>query len=116
MDSMRGKNFPKRGEIYWIDLDPTIGNETKKTRPGLIVSNNDGNELSGIVMVAPISSKVKNIFPFEVEVNLKGKRGKIMLNQCRALDKSRLVNKLGEVDEKLMQAVEDAIRIVFALK
>jgi len=112
---MNGKKFPKKGEIYWINLDPAIGKETKKIRPGLVVSNDIGNEFSDIIMVAPLTSKIKNVYPFEVEITLKGKPSKIMLNQCTALDKSRLADKLDEVDAKVMQAVEDAIRIVFGL-
>ena len=112
---MNGKKHPKRGEIYWVDLDPAIGEETKKTRPGLIVSNNIGNEVSSIVMVAPITSKVDNVYPFEVKTVLNGKPAKIMLNQCKALDKSRLKDKIGNVDSDTMRNAEEAIRIVFGL-
>jgi len=112
---MSGDKFPKRGEIYWVVLDPAIGGETKKTRPGLIVSNNIGNEVSKVIMIAPITSKVKNIYPFEVKTTLNKKSAKIMLNQCKALDKSRLKEKIGEVDTITMKAVEDAIKIVFGI-
>jgi mRNA interferase MazF len=109
------KDFPKRGEIYWVNLDPTIGSETKKTRPALIVSNDIGNENSHVVIVAPITSKVKNVYPFEVEVTVNKKPGKIMLNQCRAIDKSRLSGKIDIIDHEKMKAVEDALKIVFSL-
>ena len=112
---MNGKKFPRRGEIYWADLDPTIGTEIQKTRPALIVSNDDANEFSNLVMIAPITSKIKRVFPFEVKIPLKGKNSKILLNQCRAIDKFRLSGKIGEVDIRTMEAVENAIRIVFGL-
>lgn len=112
---MSGKEFPKRGEIYWVNLDPSVGSETKKIRPGIVVSNNIGNEFSNVVMIAPITSKIKNVHPFEVEIVLNNKPGKIMLNQCRAIDKSRLLDKIIEIDPKIMRAIEDAIRIVFSL-
>ena len=112
---MNGKKFPKRGEIYWVELDPARGGETQKTRPGLIVSNDVGNELSNVVMVAPITSKVRNIYPFEVKCILNGKPAKIMLNQCRALDKSRVLDKIDEVDHITLHAVIEAIKIVFAI-
>lgn len=112
---MSGKWYPKRGEIYWVNLDPAIGGETQKTRPGLIVSNDIGNEASQIVMVAPITSKVKNVYPFEVKATLNGKPAKIMLNQCKALDKSRLKDKIGNVDDAIMRHAEEAIKIVFGL-
>jgi mRNA interferase MazF len=112
---MSGKKYPKRGEIYWVNLDPAVGSETQKIRPGLIVSNDIGNEASLIVMVAPITSKVKEIYPFEVSIEIRGKHGKIMLNQCKALDKSRLRDKIGEVDSNTMKDVDEAIKIVFGL-
>lgn len=112
---MAGKKYPRRGEIYWVDLDPAVGAETNKIRPGLIVSNNIGNEVSDIVMVAPISSKVKSIFPFEVKISLLGKSAKIMLNQCKALDKSRLKNKIDSVDLSIIKEVEESLKIVFGL-
>lgn len=112
---MSGKRFPKRGEIYWVELDPARGNETQKTRPGLIVSNDIGNEVSNVVMVAPITSKLRHVFPFEVKCLVDGKPAKIMLNQCRALDKSRILAKIGEVDHMIMHAAVEAIKIVFAI-
>lgn len=116
MAQKTGKKFPKRGEIYWTNLEPTIGAETKKIRPGLIVSNDVGNEVSDVVMVAPITSRIKTVYPFEVKIVLNNKPAKIMLNQCRALDKSRLSSqKIGEVDSITLSEVEEAIKIVFAL-
>lgn len=114
---MNGKEnkFPKRGEIYWVNFDPTVGGETKKTRPALIVSNDIGNEVNNIIMVAPITTKVRKIYPFEVKVSVDGKVGKIMLNQCRAVDKSRLTSKIDDIDQETMKSVEDAIKIVFGL-
>ncbi len=111
---MSGK-FPKRGEVYWTDLDPAKGSETQKKRPGLIVSNDIANELSRVVMVAPISSKVTNIYPFEVKTEINGKPAKVMLNQSRALDKIRLQRYICELDFNTMQAVDEAIKLVFGL-
>jgi mRNA interferase MazF len=117
MDLMSGKqaDFPKRGEIYWVNLDPTVGGETKKRRPALVVSNDIGNELSSVIMVAPITSKIRQVYPFEVKISLTGKPGKIMLNQCRAVDKSRLNGKIDSTDRETMTSVEEAIKIVFGL-
>lgn len=109
------KNFPKRGEIYWVNLDPVVGSETKKTRPGLIVSNDVGNEMSQLVIIAPISSKIKNVYPFEVKTLVNGRPGKIMLNQCRAVDKSRLKAKMDEIAPEQMRDVDEAIKVVFAI-
>ena len=108
-------NFPKRGSVYWVSLDPAIGSETKKTRPCLIISNDSGNEASGMVIVAPITSKVKKIYSFEVEVTISGKRGKVMVNQCRTIDKSRLGKKECSLDFEVMEEVNEAIRITFGI-
>ncbi|NGX60353.1 MAG: Endoribonuclease EndoA [Chlamydiae bacterium] len=108
-------DFPKKGDIYWVNLDPTIGGETKKTRPALVVSNDIGNENSKTIIVAPITSKVKNVYPFEVKVFVNEKPGKIMLNQCRAVDKSRLTSKINSVDQRTVKSAEDAIKIVFGI-
>ncbi len=112
---MSGKKHPKRGEIYWVDLEPAIGGETRKIRPGLIVSNDIGNEVSLVVMVAPITSKVNDVYQFEVKTIVNGKPAKIMLNQCKALDKSRLKDKVGNVNAATMREAEEAIKIVFGL-
>lgn len=112
---MSGKKYPKRGEVYWVELDPSVGKETQKTRPGLIVSNDIGNEVSDIVMIAPVTSKIDRLYPVEVKITLDGKQGKIMLNQCKAIDKSRLKARMGSVDSDTMKSVEEAIKIVFAL-
>lgn len=92
-----------------------IGGETKKTRTALVVSNDIGNEVATIVIIAPITSKIKTIYPFEVKVSVKGKIGKTMINQCRAVDKSRLTSKIDEIDHKTLKLVDDAIKIVFGL-
>lgn len=116
MGQMTGKNFPKRGEIYWTDLDPAIGGETKKTRPAVVVSNDIGNEFSQVVMIAPITSKIKKVYSFEVETIVNDKRAKIMLNQSRAIDKSRLQKLIEQVDEATLRLIDEAIKLVFGIK
>ena len=111
---MTGK-FPRRGEVFWVSLDPSVGSETKKTRPCLVVSNDKGNEVSDMVIVAPITSKVKKIYSFEVGVSIAGKAGKIMLNQCCVIDKSRIGKKESLLNSDTMGQVDEALKIVFAL-
>lgn len=106
----------KRGEIYWVKLDPTMGNEIKKTRPGLIVSSNNINKCSKLLMIAPITHTIKKVYPFEVETILKGDSAKILLNQCRAVDKLRLVDKVAILESATMLLVEEALKIVFSMK
>lgn len=112
--------FPRRGEIYWVSLDPTIGSEIAKTRPCLIVSNDVGNQYAARVIVAAITSRgVDRVFPFEVLVPA-GEGGlndasKVVLDQIRTVDKRRLGRRIGTLSPALMQAVDRAIRISLAL-
>ncbi|HJZ23396.1 MAG TPA: type II toxin-antitoxin system PemK/MazF family toxin [Candidatus Babeliales bacterium] len=105
----------KRGEVYWVNLDPSIGKEIKKTRPALIISNDLANQYSSRVIVAPITSNIQNLFPFEVAIELNGKKGKIMLDQIRSIDKIRLGKKIDTCDLATIRLVNRALEIVLAL-
>jgi mRNA interferase MazF len=96
--------YPKKGEIYLVNFDPTIGHEVKKKRPAVIISNNIHNQFSPLVTVAPLSSNINKVYPFEVYV-LKESAGlnensKIMIIQLRSIDKKRLINKIGNIEDK----------------
>lgn len=107
--------FPKRGEVYWANLDPTIGTEINKKRPCLIISSDEGNEVSSRVTVAVITSSVKTVYPFQVKILMKNKEGKVLLNQVRAIDKQRLDGKIASLDKEAMQQVDKALKIALAL-
>ncbi len=111
---MSGKRL-YRGDVYWVNLDPTVGSETKKKRPCLIVSNDIINEMSDVIIVAPITSTVKKVYSSEVKTHVGKKLGKIMLHQCRSIDKSRIETKLDHLDFDVMNLVDDAIRVAFGL-
>lgn len=100
----------KRGEIYWVNLDPTIGNEVKKRRPAVILSPDEMNRSLPVVIVAPITSSKKS-WPTRADIKLSGKAGQIMLDQIRTVDKSRLMKRIAEVD--VAEAL-DALQIMFA--
>ncbi len=111
----------RRGEIYWVNLDPTVGSEIKNVRPALIVSNDQNNQHANTVTVLPISSQVKHNYPFEVSMK-QGEGGvdkdsKIMANQIRTVDKRRLRGApLGDaLNTALMDAVEKAIKLHLSL-
>jgi len=112
--------YPKRGEIYLVNFDPTIGHEVKKKRPAMILSNNIHNQYSPLVTVAPLSSNVNKVYPFEVYIP-KGMAGlnnnsKIMVIQLRSIDKKRLLNKIGTIkDKKILEKVDRVIREHFNL-
>ncbi|MBU2618543.1 MAG: type II toxin-antitoxin system PemK/MazF family toxin [Proteobacteria bacterium] len=90
----------KRGEVYWVNLDPTMGTEIKKTRPALVVSPDDMNKVLPRVIVAPLTSKGQPL-GCRPEITLDGKQARILLDQLRCVDKLRLAGKMGEVDMAL---------------
>lgn len=90
----------KRGEVYWVNLDPTIGTEIRKTRPALIVSPNDMNAALPRVIIAPLTSKGKPL-GCRPELMFQGKQALILLDQIRTIDKQRLAGKLGEIELKI---------------
>lgn len=109
------KNFPERGEIYLVCLDPTIGSEIRKTRPALIISNDINNQYSGTVTVVPITSSRGKIYPFETllpagESGLP-KRSKAKCNQVRTVDKKRLIRSVGRVSSDKILEIENALKI-----
>lgn len=110
------KSFPKRGDIFWVMLDPTVGSEINKTRPALIVSTDVGNEVASRVIVAPItSSSMQRVYPFEVPVTIKSKSCKVLLDQVRSIDKSRLGSKVLSLEQDVMQDVDKALKIALGL-
>ena len=96
--------YPKKGEIYLVNFDPTFGHETKKKRPALILSNDIHNQYSPLVTVAPLSSNTNKVYPFEIYVPKKStalqENSKIMIIQLRSIDKKRLINKIGNIEDK----------------
>ena len=105
----------KRGELYYADLSPVIGSEQGGVRPVLIVQNNVGNKYSPTVIVAAITSQInKAKIPTHIEVNTTyglTKDSVILLEQIRTLDKRRLKDKIGALDEKRMEGVNKALLI-----
>lgn len=105
----------QKGDLYWADLDPTVGSEIAKKRPVLLVSNDINNRFSSTVSVVPITSNTEKIYPFEVRL-LAGEGGlknesKIKANQIRTIDKLRLGNRLGRLTDSRIRDVEQAILI-----
>ena len=85
-----------RGEVYWVELDPTLGSEIQKTRPCLIISPDDMNAILPRVIIAPITSKGQAL-GCRPEVLLMGRKGLILLDQIRTVDKIRLKAKIGDI-------------------
>ena len=90
----------KRGEVYWVNLDPTIGTEIPKTRPALIISPDDMNAALPRVIIAPLTSHGQPL-GCRPELMFDGKQARILLDQIRTIDKLRLAGKLGEIELKV---------------
>jgi mRNA interferase MazF len=87
----------KRGDVYWVNLDPTVGSEVKKRRPALIVSPDEMNRVLPVVIVAPLTSTSKP-WPTRTSVTINGKTSQVMLEQIRTVDKGRLLGCIGSID------------------
>ncbi|MHB1377065.1 MAG: type II toxin-antitoxin system PemK/MazF family toxin [Candidatus Humimicrobiaceae bacterium] len=108
-------NFPKRGEIWLVSLEPVAGHEIGKTRPALIISNDRNNEYSSTVTLIPITSSIDKIYPFEVFISKTDSElqldSKIKCNQIRTVDKLRLVKFAGKIKAERLFKVEEALLI-----
>ena len=93
-----------QGEVYWVNLDPTLGSEIKKTRPALVISPNDLNQALPRVIIAPITSKGQPL-GCRPELVFQTKPARILLDQLRTVDKRRLGQKMGEIDVAVWQPV-----------
>lgn len=104
-----------RGEVWWVEFDPSIGSEIKKTRPAVIVSNDAANRNLSRVVVVPLTSNTGRQYPGEAVVTVGGQSSKAMADQIMAADRTRLKRLLGTLSKADMLAVEDAIKVHLAL-
>jgi mRNA interferase MazF len=102
-----------RFEVYLTNLDPTVGSEVKKTRTCLVVSPDEMNHNIRTVIVAPLTTKGQ-AYPTRVACRFKGKNGRVVLDQIRTVDRSRLIKKLGRIDDKTAAAVLQVLHEMFA--
>src|SRR6266516_2614912 len=103
----------KRFEVYLVKLDPTVGSEIQKTRPCLVISPDEMNRFINTVIVAPLTTK-GNPYPSRVALRFKGKRGHVVLDQIRAVDKARLLRRLGRIDEQTESIVLSTLDEMFS--
>lgn len=110
---MVAKNKVERFDVYLISFDPTKGSEIKKIRPCLIISPNEMNRHIRTVITAPMTSTIKN-YPSRVTTTFQKKRGQIVLDQIRTVDKQRLVKKLGTISSSAQDKTLDLLQEMFA--
>ena len=105
----------QRGEVWWVEFDPAVCSEIRKTRPAVIVSNNAANRHLARVVVVPLSSNTERQYPGEAVVAFNGQHSKAMADQIMAADKTRLKNLVSTLSKPDMLAVEDAVKVHLGL-
>lgn len=108
------RSIVSRGEIWLINLDPTIGSEIKKTRPCIVVSPQELNDYLRTVIVAPMTTKGR-VAGFRVPITHDGKKGLILLDQIRSVDKARLVKKIGKCNPRTLSVSLAVLQEAFAI-
>ena len=105
----------RRGEVWWVNFEPSIGGEIRKKRPAIIVSNDAAHKYLNRVQVIPVTSKVDRLYPSEAYVTVRGVRRKAVADQLTTVSKQRLMNRLGKVSGSDMRSVEQAITVQLPL-
>lgn len=102
---------PKRGEVWWVNFDPSLGSEIQKVRPAVVISNNISNKYLDRFQVIPITSQIDKIYPGEALISLGKKQGKVMANQMTTVSLLRMDKKLITISKRDLLAVEQAVKL-----
>ncbi len=101
----------KRGEVWWVNFEPSVGGEIRKQRPTVIISNDASNKALNRVQVVPLTTHVGHVYPSEAEVRVNGKKNKAMADQIATVSTLRLINCSGRLSKAEMRKVEYAIKV-----
>lgn len=107
---------PRRGEVWWVRFDPSIGTEIQKTRPAIIVSNNISNKHLDRFQVVPITSQTAKVHPGECLVQIQNQTCKALIDQIRTVSKNRLSTKVIDISESDIQLVNEVLIMQLGLK
>jgi len=105
----------KRGDVFWVSFDPSVGGEIKKKRPAVVVSTDKANPYLNRVVVIPLSSKISRIYPSEAKISFQNKESKAMADQIRTISKGRLISKIGSLPLEQMEKIENKIKLFLEL-
>lgn len=105
----------RRGEVWWVNFDPSVGGEIQKRRPAVIVSNNAANNFLNRIQVVPLTSSVGRVFPSEALVTVNNRLGKAMADQLTTVSKERVGDRIGSLSPDDMRKVEFSVRIQLGL-
>jgi mRNA interferase MazF len=112
----RVRNAPRRGDVFWVVLDPALGTEIRKTRPAVVISNDSCNRYGSRVVVLPITSNVESLYPGEARIEVRGAPARVLGDQIRSIDKRRLRSRIGRLTKQELLSVESAIQITLDLR